>query len=60
MLIAYAVNPFGNLNGLYIPKLFDYKPSKYHLDSKKLENPEKYSPDRKIFAKLVFSSKSTT
>ena len=31
---AYVVNPFGNSNGLYIPNLFDYKPSKYHLDSK--------------------------
>ena len=29
---AYVVNPFGNWNGLYIPNLFDCKPSKYHLD----------------------------
>ena len=26
--------------GVYIPNLFDYKPSKYHLDSKNSKKPE--------------------
>ena len=38
---GYVVNPFGNSNGLYIPNLFDNKPSKHHLDSKdSKKNPE--------------------
>ena len=55
--MRWLLNPFGNSNGLYIPNIFDNKPSKCHLDSKYSNKSGKYrvrikNPDPEIPGKF--------